>query len=232
MKRNVLIIQTIKPVRPANIDVFIMKLYTTDIMAEIQEVRIMKLNVGGVHILKRRLINTPKCMERILTRLHRKRTVNIGNKEGSKMGRLTDKELFDALNEHEKDCCRCRERICTYESDRHNCLQDKDKKAYKELAEYRRLEEQGLLLKLPCNVGDVVWHERKNSHLSGVHPYQITNVMISQNKKGEWTRKYRAMRLLNGKTIDSQINFEFDQLGKTVFLTKEEAEKALEKLEG
>lgn len=52
--------------------------------------------------------------------------------------------------------------------------------------------------------------------------------MISQNKKGEWTKKYRAMLLRNGKTIDCQLNFKFDDIGKTVFLTKEEAEKELE----
>ena len=71
----------------------------------------------------------------------------------------------------------------------------------------------------PCKVGDIVyttlWH------------YEITNITITQNKKGVWTKKYRAMKVVNGKTIDWQLNFAFDDIGKTVFLTKEEAEKAL-----
>ena len=94
-------------------------------------------------------------------------------------------------------------------------------------------EEQGLLLKLPCKVGDVVYHEKKYATIhTGIQSYQITNIMISQNKKGEWTKKYRAMFLLNGKIVDSQLNFSFDEIGKTVFLTKEEAEAKLKEVEG
>lgn len=85
----------------------------------------------------------------------------------------------------------------------------------------------------PCKVGDIVyssgydWQKAKDV----VTPYQITNITITQNKKGIWTKKYRAMRVLNGKTIDCQLNFEFDAIGKTVFLTKEEAENALKYFE-
>lgn len=100
------------------------------------------------------------------------------------------------------------------------------------LAEYERLEEQGLLLRLPCKVGDTVWHEENYALLGGLNPYQITNVMISQNKKGKWTKKYRAMLIRNGKTSDWQINFSFDDIGKTVFTTKEEAERKLESMKG
>ena len=101
---------------------------------------------------------------------------------------------------------------------------------YEKLAEYEDLEEQGILIKLPCKVGDTVYHEDPYSTLLiGIQSYQITNIMISQNKKGEWTRKYRAMLLRNGKTADKQINFEFNDIGKTVFLTKEEALAEMEK---
>lgn len=83
----------------------------------------------------------------------------------------------------------------------------------------------------PCKVGDMVysfgydWQKAKDV----IAPYQITNITITQNKKGVWTKKYRAMRVLNGKTIDTQLNFEFDEIGKSVFLTREEAEKSLER---
>ena len=46
--------------------------------------------------------------------------------------------------------------------------------------------------------------------------YEITNISISCNKKGEWTKKYRAMRVIDDKTIDSQRNFNFEEIGKTV----------------
>ena len=78
---------------------------------------------------------------------------------------------------------------------------------------------------LPLEVGDVVWsnkfyfYKRENGEPL---PYQITNITITQNKKGEWTKKYRAMELRGDKTIDSQLNFSFDEIGKTVFNSKEE----------
>ena len=82
----------------------------------------------------------------------------------------------------------------------------------------------------PCKVGDIVYTYthfwRKED---GISPYQITNITLTQNKKGIWTKKYRAMEVQNGKTIDWQLNFEFDAIGKTVFLAREEAEKALER---
>ena len=81
----------------------------------------------------------------------------------------------------------------------------------------------------PCKVGDKVysseydWQKAKDV----IVPYQITNITITQNKKGVWIKKYRAMRILNGKTIDRQLNFAFNEIDKTVFLTSEEAEKSL-----
>jgi hypothetical protein len=82
----------------------------------------------------------------------------------------------------------------------------------------------------PCKVGNIVYalHWHWGTYLKGdIMPYQITNIIITQNKKGVWIKKYRAMEIQNGKTIDWQLNFEFDEIGDTVFLTREEAEKAL-----
>ncbi len=86
----------------------------------------------------------------------------------------------------------------------------------------------------PCKVGDIVYalHWHWGTYLKGdIMPYQITNIIITQNKKGIWTKKYRAMEIQNGKTIDWQLNFEFDELGDTVFLTRVEAERTLERSE-
>lgn len=98
---------------------------------------------------------------------------------------------------------------------------------YEKLAKYEELEERDKLIRLPCKIGNIVYNYNPYTTIhTGIQPYEITNIMISQNKKGEWTKKYRAMLLINGKTIDWQMNFKFDDIGKTVFLTKE-AEKAL-----
>lgn len=89
-------------------------------------------------------------------------------------------------------------------------------------------KDKSRFIDLPCAVDDVVYtYKREWRKEDGIVPYQITNITITQNKKGIWTKKYRAMQLINGKTIDWQVNFSFDELGKTVFLTKEDAEKAL-----
>lgn len=85
-------------------------------------------------------------------------------------------------------------------------------------------------IELPCAVGDTVYSFIRRWKIEdGIAPYQITNIAISQNKKGVWTKKYRAMRINEGKTIDWQINFCFEEIGKTVFLSLAEAEKELSK---
>ncbi|MEE1138238.1 MAG: hypothetical protein U0M02_07150 [Acutalibacteraceae bacterium] len=81
----------------------------------------------------------------------------------------------------------------------------------------------------PCKVGDTVYVNTKAALVKEIYAYKITNLMITRNKRGLWTNKYRAMLIRNGKTIDVQENFEFDDIGKTVFLTREEAEAELNK---
>lgn len=84
---------------------------------------------------------------------------------------------------------------------------------------------------LPIDVGDMVYANRKNWATGEyeVSPYQVTNITITKNKKGIWTKKYRAMWFIGGKTVDAQINFSFADIGKKVFLTREEAERELER---
>lgn len=90
-------------------------------------------------------------------------------------------------------------------------------------------KDKSLIVELPCKVVDVVYAPLMKWMWKDdiIVPYQITNIIITQNKKCEWVKKYRAMQYENGKTIDWQINFAFDEIGKTVFLTKEDAERKL-----
>ena len=89
------------------------------------------------------------------------------------------------------------------------------------LGEYEDLEEQGLLVKLPCKVGDTV--------------YSITRNFISEYKICSF-EKYLEGFFFNWsceKGIYKNIRgFTSFEIGKTVFLTKEEAEKALKEMEG
>lgn len=74
--------------------------------------------------------------------------------------------------------------------------------ALNKLAEYEDLEEQGKLLKLPCAVGDTYFCIDDGSY---PNEWEFVNVQ--------------------------QIISVMDKIGKTVFLTREEAESALKELE-
>lgn len=76
-----------------------------------------------------------------------------------------------------------------------------------ELAECKRLEEQGLLLRLPCKIGGIVWKLHKCS---------------GGGRVPDWYEIYEARFSLEL----------FGDFGKIVFLTKEEAEQALAKMKG
>ena len=102
-------------------------------------------------------------------------------------------------------------------------------KLYKHLAEYEDLEEQGLLLKLPCKVGTVAYlidhnfvrMERKPIKCIidefTVDRYNDCYAVLNGAEKFYMMRRFRAINI--------------KQFGETIFLTKEEAEKALERLE-
>ena len=88
---------------------------------------------------------------------------------------------------------------------------------FNKLGEYETLEEQGKLLKLPCGVGDTVWFIK-------------SNFAYMKNPKAE---KVRKIEIIDGEIIFRTENrcFEMKRIGKTVFLTEEEAEAALKELE-
>lgn len=83
-------------------------------------------------------------------------------------------------------------------------------------------------IELPCAVGDTVYI---NGCFGGVaEPHKI-KFMSYRNVKGEIITLFYEADLLdgNGEPTGSDCGFWDDSFGKTVFLTKEEAEKALER---
>ena len=85
----------------------------------------------------------------------------------------------------------------------------------KELAE---ADKDGRVLILPCKVGDMAYWVH-NGVITGCHVYRI-----QVNRKGTFVFL---------KSTISHGGFRTDAcLGKTVFLSREEAEKALQKMEG
>ena len=81
----------------------------------------------------------------------------------------------------------------------------------KTLKEYEDLEEQGKLLKLPCAVGDTVYAIE-------VDEENFTH--------------FHCPRKISEYKFNLQMLYLLGMFGKCIFLTREEAEAALKKLEG
>lgn len=104
-------------------------------------------------------------------------------------------------------------------------------KAIKKLADYEKLEEQGLLMRLPCRVGDTVW----DNDFGYPELYEIKAFSYGYCdgyiEAGEEIRDEIIFYCENhtGSIIGS---FPVSGIGKTVFLTREEAEKKMEEMNG
>lgn len=85
------------------------------------------------------------------------------------------------------------------------------------LAEYEDAEEQGLLVWLPCKVGDTVWFKTyKNGEYIGIKPHKV--------------EAFRVLARLERGYAEPTTEVHDWEFGKTVFLTEEAAEKALEEV--
>ena len=91
-------------------------------------------------------------------------------------------------------------------------------KLAEKLKHYEDLEEAGRLIELPCRIGDTVWDIK-------------------------WWDDTTETRVIDGKTYFRRVTkhkvtkskfslFDHDNFGKTVFLTREEAERAIQEMEG
>lgn len=81
----------------------------------------------------------------------------------------------------------------------------------KELKKYKDLEEQGLLVRLPCPIGTTVWDIFKKE----IREIKVTSIEYNDNKEYVlWAREDELLGTLN----------------EAVFLTREEAEKKLEEM--
>lgn len=91
------------------------------------------------------------------------------------------------------------------------------------LKEYEDLEEQGLLLRLSCNVGDTVYciEDKK------IWDCIVDKVTISRIN-GVWIE----VKAPKSMPDISAIEYTENAFGKTVFLTKDEAEQKLKEMEG
>lgn len=91
-------------------------------------------------------------------------------------------------------------------------------KMYRKLEEYEDLEEQGKLLKLPCAVGDIVYVKMQFGGYAEAEVRDFTFFLTCG-----------FCVVVTSDKFDKQ-NIPFSEFGKTVFLTREEAEAVLKGL--
>ena len=130
-------------------------------------------------------------------------------------------ELDYSINESFcKETMKMMREFIGHASHRLDCEDSRIKSLKKKLKEYKDLEKQGLLLRLPLKIGDTV--------------YSVTRDFISEYKICS-IEKYNEGFFFNWKCEKGMyINirgFTNYQIGKDVFLTKEEAEKKLKEME-
>lgn len=91
-------------------------------------------------------------------------------------------------------------------------------KVLEKLAEYEDAEEQGLMLRLPCKIGDTIYQV-----CDDIREYIVTAIGI-----------YEHRIVICTENDETGIGFSFnsDRIGKRYFLTREEAEAALAEMEG
>lgn len=90
----------------------------------------------------------------------------------------------------------------------------------KKLAEYETAEEEGRLVWLPCKIGDVLYL-----------PIDFQNRIYTGKCVGFEYSRMRRKWVVKVFTSEERNSYEaFEHFGKTFFLTREEAEKALEEM--
>ena len=94
---------------------------------------------------------------------------------------------------------------------------------FNKLKEYEDLEEQGLLLRLPCHIGDIIYEP---TNRNTINEYSVTGI------KEEEFALWIEWKLEKGFVYQSIYGVEVGDIGETVFLTQEEAEQKLKEMEG
>lgn len=103
---------------------------------------------------------------------------------------------------------------------------------FEKLAAYEDLEEQGRLVVLPCKVGDTVYtfYNGKNCKWpTNMKRRKIYETLVSGIRLHDWDADdWRLLLLFDTREASGCYEFSFSEVGKTVFLTRAEVEKAME----
>lgn len=137
------------------------------------------------------------------------------------MERLTDysdDECTYIIGVGNKTC----EEFCKYVVD--GCKNCYIQQVFKKLADYEDLEEQGLLVRLPCKVGDTVYRVNAGAK-QPIIPMTVSEIHFLCYKN-ERAVRFDAI----GKEDMGESCYRLEDIGRIVFLTREEAEKKLDEM--
>lgn len=97
---------------------------------------------------------------------------------------------------------------------------------YRKLKEYEDAEEQGLLLRLPCKVGDKIFLDFAGFG-KDIDEFTVKDFHLDCFENGE------TILFCDYESNDSTLSGQIDvmEFGKSVFLTREEAEAKLKEME-
>ena len=103
--------------------------------------------------------------------------------------------------------------------EKYDALEDGAKNAYGLYKEYQRLEQDGLLVRLPCKAGSTVY--AYSDFGRAIVPYTVEGIHISGN-----TLQINCCWYSHDDCMEG-TEFEVADFGKTVFFTMDEAKEAL-----
>lgn len=107
-----------------------------------------------------------------------------------------------------------------------NCLTNIDRMAIR-LCDLEDKIEQGEIVVLPCKVRDTLYVNYKDK----VYPVNVNAIRIDTKKNNHRICVWGTFHIAEDYSHEYKATFSFDSIGKTVFLTREQAERALERSE-
>lgn len=112
------------------------------------------------------------------------------------------------------------------------CIKEHEQLAewLEQLKEYQKLDEQGRLIKLPCKVGDKLYYI--DSYYNTVVPVRLDEVITQFVGINNYAYQYNCCSFDGCGDVYEEYEFDNNDFGKTVFLTKSEAEVKLKELRG
>lgn len=119
---------------------------------------------------------------------------------------------------------RCAEFARADAEGRYIVMRDAEQEGVARLRELAEADKDGRLVVLPCKVGDTVWVTR--NPWTGKLLKKPLDAYVNGMKM--YSHGLYVNLLFDTRKINGTRDYEINHIGKTVFLTREEAEKALE----